>query len=351
MTTTELPLGSPRQAPAPPTCTDAPLWNVFLSRLHLPAVVVADQLGIVPFLARDAATPRLVADTFGLTHRGTEALLGVLAGLGLLRKVSGRFHPTEVAREYLMPNSPYYWGGIFVGFRSAPDRHSPEKLLQALRADPAARSARVTEDWENGRVPEGMARLITEHMHAHSFPSAVGLAQHVPVNGLHEVLDVGAGSGCFSIALALRCPEARFTLLDLPGVCEAAAEIVEQYGLRDRIGTHPANFFQDDWPVNCDAILLSNVLHDWQVERCAFLLARAFGSLKAGGRLLVHEMLLGDDGLGLAASAFSLQMAVGTLGSQFTADQLTELITSAGFVDVRYVHTFAYFWTAIAYKP
>jgi 3-hydroxy-5-methyl-1-naphthoate 3-O-methyltransferase len=332
----------------PPSCDDAVLWDLWLSRLHLPAVAVADELRLFPLLAREAATAETVAAGLGLTPRGAESLLGVLAGLGLLAKSAGRFALTAAAREYLLPDSPYYWGGVLAAFRATPDRHSPEKLLRGLREEAGRR---VSGDWANGIVPAGQARLITEYMHAHSFPSAAGLAQHVPLDGVRSLLDAGAASGCFSIALALRHPGMRFTLLDLPPVCEVAESIVRGFGLEDRIATHPANFFRDAWPRGHDAVLLSNVLHDWDAGQCRFLLGRTFESLDPGGCVLVHEMLLDDDRLGLAPSTMALQMAVGTAGTQFTRAELAALLTSAGFAGVRFIQTFAYFSTAVAWRP
>lgn len=334
-----------------PSCDDAALWDVWLSRLHLPALVVADEIGLFPLLEGEGGTPEGVAAALGFSQRGAEALLDVLTGLGFLSNISGRVHLTSAAREYLLPDRPLYWGGVFAAYRAAPDRHSPERLLRGLREEDDARRRRVSGDWEKGSVPRGQARLITEYMHAHSFPSAVGLAQHVDLDGVRELLDVGAASGCFSIALALRHPAMRFTLLDLPPVCEVADELVRQYELEDRVATFAADFFHDEWPKPYDAALLSNVLHDWDHHRCRFLLERTFDSLRPGGRVLVHEMLLGDEQPGLAPACLALQMAVGTEGTQFTAQQLERLLVSCGFADVRLSRTFGYFWTAVARRP
>jgi acetylserotonin N-methyltransferase len=334
-----------------PDGTDAALWDLWFSRLHLPAVVVADELDIVSQLDRQPATADDLADAVNLTRRGMAALLAVLTGLGFLRKDAEKFHLTAIARQYLLPASPLYWGGVFASFRAMPDRHTPEKLLQALRPPLLSGDTRVTRDWEAGKVPEGMARRITEYMHAHSFPSAIGLARHADIGSASSLLDVGAGSGCFSIALALRHPQLQCTLLDLPEICAVASDFVREFGLQDQIRAHPANFFRDAWPEGQDAVLMSNILHDWPAERCKFLLEKSASALRPGGRVLIHEMLLDEDGLGLPASSFSLQMAAGTQGAQLTAAELTDLLAAAGFTNVRIVRSFAYFSTVTADKP
>ena len=42
------------------------------------------------------------------------------------------------------------------------------------------------------------------------------------------------------------------------------------------------------------SILLSNVLHDWDVGECQALFGRCAAALSAGGRLLIHDVYLND---------------------------------------------------------
>ena len=44
-----------------------------------------------------------------------------------------------------------------------------------------------------------------------------------------------------------------------------------------------------------DTVLLSNVLHDWDVPECRQLVSRCANSLSANGRLLIHDVLLNDE--------------------------------------------------------
>jgi hypothetical protein len=43
-----------------------------------------------------------------------------------------------------------------------------------------------------------------------------------------------------------------------------------------------------------DVMLVSNVLHDWDVPECRTLLRRCAERLPRGGRLLIHDVLLND---------------------------------------------------------
>ena len=52
--------------------------------------------------------------------------------------------------------------------------------------------------------------------------------------------------------------------------------------------------FVDDPPADCDAVLLSNILHDWDVPECKKIIDNLATSLPVGGRLMIHDALLND---------------------------------------------------------
>jgi predicted nicotinamide N-methyase len=336
-----------------PTEDDRFLWDLWLARFHLPAVAAADKLEVFSCLERSPAAAAELAAELSLREDGCVALLGTLAGLGLLRRISGRYHLARVGQEYLLPSRPFYWGGVFARFRAEPSGDLTERLVTALRARGAAEDERrITLDWASGRLDAETARFITAYMHSHSFGVATGFARHTDWRGVRRLLDVGAGSGCFSVAAAMRQPELICTMLDLPAVCVHADALAHQYGLEARVTSHAANFFTDDWPRGHDAVLLSNILHDWDLATCRSLLTKAFDALPSGGRVFVHEIILGDEAEdNLATHAFSLAMLIGTQGRQLHAAELEGLLRNAGFTGLTFSPSSGHFWTAAAERP
>jgi acetylserotonin N-methyltransferase len=81
------------------------------------------------------------------------------------------------------------------------------------------------------------------------------------------------------------------------------------------------------------------------------LAARANEALPSGGRIMLHEMLLDDDGAGPATTAaFSMLMLLATQGQQFTFGEIKELLEQAGFKDIRTQHTASYYSITTGYK-
>jgi O-methyltransferase domain/Dimerisation domain len=325
----------------PPTSDDRLIWDVWLSVYHFPTLAVADALGVFPLLKEASASSEEVAEQLSLGPRATEALLGVLTSLGFLEQRRSRFHLTDVARDFLLPNSPYYWGGILELVRDIPFTCS--SLREALRKDKPI-GYEGDDIWETHELDPEQARLFTQAMHSHSFPAAVGAARHGDFTEVRRLLDVGGGSGAFCIALAQRYPEMRFTVAELPVVCTLAEEYVAHYGLQDRIDTAALDMFGDPWPSGYDAHFLSNVFHDWSREHCRLLARQSFESLPSGGRIYLHEMLLEDTRDDpLAATSFSMNMIFFTQGKQFTAGELEELLGEAGFEEIALKPTYGYY--------
>ncbi len=89
------------------------------------------------------------------------------------------------------------------------------------------------------------------------------------------LLDVGGGTGIYSIAWLLRHPELRAIVWDRPEVLKVAREMAEQYGVADRLELLAGDMFRDPVPEGADVVLFSNVLHDWDVADCWTLVSRA----------------------------------------------------------------------------
>ncbi|TMC17162.1 MAG: hypothetical protein E6J34_19050 [Chloroflexi bacterium] len=99
-----------------PTCNDRLIWEICLARYYLPALTVAEQIGLVTFLARSPSTVEEVEAGLSLGLRGAEVLLGLVSALGLLVQRQGRFHLTDEARTYMFTDPcPSNYDGVLLG--------------------------------------------------------------------------------------------------------------------------------------------------------------------------------------------------------------------------------------------
>ncbi len=352
---------SPTTLYAAPTVDDRRMWDLWLSGLHQPSIVAAEEAGIFTVLADAPATARELASRLGFDERATTVLLRLLASLRLLRVHDGRYQLAGEARTYLVKGSPWYWAPMTSVAVSEWHRTRLLEKLQQRGSDQAAgpegtplvsTEGRAADDWAAGQVSQQRAREVAARMHAHSEPAAVGAARHYDFSGVTRVLDVGGGSGCFMVAAAQAQPHLRCTVMELPAMCEAASSYIQEGDVADRVDTIAVDMFRQPWPRGYDALFFSNIWHDWNVRTCQWLAARAFDALQPGGRILLHEMLLDDDGAGpVTAASFSMLMLLATQGQQFTFAELEKILTGAGFTHIAATPTHPYYSIVTGHKP
>jgi hypothetical protein len=343
-----------------PSTDDRRIWDLWLSGMYQGAIVAADDAGVFAALAAHPATIEELAARLDFDDRATGILLRLLASLGLLVMRDERFQLTDQARQYLVRSSPFYWGHMM---RVAVSEWHRDTALTKLKTKGSAGAAgpqgtpaptgsgRPADGWAAGEIAIGQAKAIAASMHSHSLPAAIGAARNYDFTGVKRILDVGGGSGCFMIAFAQAHPKIKATILELPSMCAAAATYIEAGAVGGSVDTAAMNMFRDPWPQGYDAIFFSNIWHDWNFRTCAWLAERAYEALPRGGRVMLHEMLLDDDGAGPAATAaFSMLMLLATQGQQFTFGEIKKLLEQAGFRDIATQHTAGYYSITTGYK-
>ena len=273
-----------------PTVDDRSIWNVWLSSVWLASVLAADELGLFDCLGRGPASREELARQLALPEEGLAGVLPVLVGLELLTSHLDRFGLTEAGRLYLRHEGPLYWGEALGVMRSP----LVDLLREAMRDPAGRRHYRMAQGWTAGHVETEAATAVARLMQAQSRPAALGLAATGAFAGASRLLDVGGGSGCFALALARRHPDLRCTVMELPAMCPVVESYVAEAGLGGQVASLAVDMFTQPWPRGHDAILLSNVLHDWDLVTNARLAAAAWAALPSGGRLFVHEILLDD---------------------------------------------------------
>lgn len=332
-----------------PAVDDRPIWDIWLSMHYLPAMTAADEIGLFAALKDDALTLEALAAALKADPRALSIHAGLLAAIGLVEKRLGRYRATAVARTYLDPASPFYWGALFQGYRQSLPAH--KELMAMLRGGKGATEGRPVEEWEAGAMDVERARFVARFMHAHSVVPAMGAARTHVFDGVKRLLDVGGGSGVFAIAVAEGRPQMQATVLDITGMCVAAQDYIDEAGVKN-VDTVAVDMFREPWPTGYDALFFSNIYHDWNEDTCAELSAKAFAALPSGGRIVLHEMLMDDDGCGPATTAsFSMLMLLGTRGKQYSLEELTRILEGAGFKDVRSTPNAGYYSLVTAVKP
>jgi O-methyltransferase domain len=112
-----------------------------------------------------------------------------------------------------------------------------------------------------------------------------------PTSG--TVADIAGGIGILLGAVLQAAPGAHGILVDQPQVLERARRFLERQGVADRCTVHAGDLFAP--PPAADWYLLASVLHDWDDNHAARILAALGHSATRNTRLRIFEMLLPED--------------------------------------------------------
>ena len=130
-----------------------------------------------------------------------------------------------------------------------------------------------------------------------------------------------------------------------------AAEFGIQYGVSDRLELQEGDMFADKLPT-ADAILLSNILHDWDEPACQQLVTTCAESLDPGGRLFIHDVFLNDEHDGpLPIALYSAALFTLTEGRAYSAGEYRNWVSRAGLVPGKVEPTLIHCSVLSARKP
>ncbi|KAK6065241.1 Demethylsterigmatocystin 6-O-methyltransferase 8 [Seiridium cupressi] len=146
------------------------------------------------------------------------------------------------------------------------------------------------------------------------------------------LVDVGAGRGHDLLEFHSRFPNnGPLVLQDLPAVIESIRE------LDTAIEPMAYDFFNKQPIKGARAYFYHYILHDWSDYKCFETLKGVKTSMKPGySKLLIHEMLVPEQGAATFYAVLDLTMMTFNSGMERTRRQWEELLNSAGFDSVKF---------------
>jgi SAM-dependent methyltransferase len=269
-----------------------------------------------------------VATTLQTDPRATETFLNALAAMGFLTKQDGVFRNTPEMARYLVAGSPDYARPALM--HTVHMWKAWSTLTGAVRAGAAVAQPGVEGD------DARWTQAFIAAMHRNAETAAPALARAVGVNGVRRMLDVGGGSGAYSIAFAKESPGLRAEVLDLSAVLPIAQKHIDEAGLKGRVVTREGDLTKDDFGRDYDLILLSAICHMLSPAENQDLFRRCHRALAPGGRVVIRDFILQPDKTApRPAALFAVHMLLNTRGgSTYSEAEYRAWLESAGFREV-----------------
>ena len=256
------------------------------------ALFSALEFDLFTHIARGADTTRALAEDAGIAENRLLTLLAALKSLGLVSETGGRLVNAPATSRYLVAGAPGDFRDYVRFVNGAFGYESFRHLDEALRGE------RVFPDkgFYEGLAYEGGigGERFSSAQHTGSLGPARLMAKRVDLKDRRKLLDVGGGSGAYSIAFCAANPQLSATILDFPQTVETAKRYVREAALADRITNLAGNAVAVDWPGGHDVILMSYVWSAVGEADIAVLAKRAAAALPPGGLLLIHDFMVDD---------------------------------------------------------
>lgn len=292
-------------------------------------ILTAFELEIFTAIGDGALLSSEIAERINAKTGSTERLLNALCALGFIDKKEGRYSNTATSSRYLVKGSAQYLSRI----------GHMINLYRSWGTLTGAVKAGVSVN-EREQDPVSLSHFI-EAMHYRAKKTADELVSHIDLANVKTVLDVGGGSGIYSMAFVKAKPGLRAVVFDLPAVTVLTGKYIADNGFSDRISTMDGDYNRDNFGVGYDLVFMSAIVHINSYEENVALVKRARESLAKGGRIVIQDHIMAEDRTSPARGAiFSLNMLVNTSGGDtYTEREMREWLEKAGCTSIERVLT------------
>jgi hypothetical protein len=305
-----------------------------MMRQFQPACVLgaAAELDLFTPLARQPMDGARLAQHLHTNPRATAILLDALVALHLLDKQENRYQVPPSLKSYLTEESN---DSILPGLRHL--ANCQRRWGQLARVVHESGPARVEPSI---RGETGDLASFIGAMQNFTTPVIKDVVALVNLPPCCHLLDIGGASGNWTAGFLRFYPEAHATLFDLPEVIPIAHRYLTSLGLMPRVTLVGGNYHTDTLPGGADVTWLSAIAHQNSRAENRLLFTKIYAALKAGGILLIRDIVLDETRTAPVAGAlFAVNMLVATEGgNSYTLAEYREDLEQAGFADITLAH-------------
>jgi SAM-dependent methyltransferase len=285
------------------------------------------ELDIFTNVDESGTSGKQIAKKLQLDEHACERLLNALVSLGFLSKEGTLFYNTTESFTFMSKKSPEYLGGLM---HSNHLWNTWSNLTKVVKTGISAHPSEINE-----RGEDWLFSFINA-MHDRAKKQAPQQLGKIDLSGVKSILDIGGGSGAYSMEFISKKPEIEATVFDLPNVIPITKKFLIKEGYSDIIRTHSGDYTVEDLPKGFDLVFLSAIIHSNSLEINQDLIKKCFNSLNKNGRIVIQDWIMNNNRTQPVSGAiFAINMLVGTeSGDCFTEQEVSQMLAGAGFKNI-----------------
>ncbi len=291
-------------------------------------ILTAAELDLFTVIDGSPMSAEKIAGKYGLDQRALARLMDCLVTFGLLDKSADVY---SLANEGALFSSKHPQSGLPMLLHMSRLWESWSDLTEIVKkgAD-SERTPPKQMDMDSRRAFIGAMHVIGKNL-------SEEIAGSLDLGGYRKLLDIGGGSGTYTIAFLKNNPQLKAILFDLKDVIEMARERLSSEGFLDRAELIPGDFYADELPKGCDLALLSAIIHQNSRAQNVELFRKAYRALNPGGMLLIRDHIMNEARTWpLEGAMFAINMLANTLGGDtYTFLEVEQDLKEAGFENIK----------------
>ena len=320
---------SPSESPAAERVDTTRLQRLARAYTESAVFYAAIDLELFTHVAGGAGTIGELAPLMGTSELNAERLVTVCVAMGLLERSEGRLRNAPDCEKFMVKGSPRY-AGPWMEF-TRPEVPDWFDLTNRL-TDPTPPK---TLGMYDGLTVERARRY---HQATYSIGMGAGrrFCRQVDLSGRRKLMDLGGGSGAYSINAVQSFAGLEAVVFDLPPVTVVTGEYLEQNGVADRVSTMGGDFINDPLPTGCDVAVMASNLPIYDSANIQTVISKTFAALEPGGEMHLVGEMLEPDGVGpLDAALWGMaEVHYGSGGRAHSIPECLGYFEQAGFTNV-----------------
>ena len=308
------------------------LQNLCRSFIGSASIFAAIDLELFTAVSAGDNTTEKFAKRANISEVNADRLMTMCATAGLLSWADGRFKNAEDVERFLVKGERSYAGAWLTFIKPSWDDWG--KLTEKLKNQ---EPAKVIGGYEDMTVE--FARGYHEATASIGFGAGRRFAKQVDLSNRKKMMDLGGGSGAYSIVAAKANPGLKAIVFDLPPVAEVTKEYIAKYEIGDQVSAQGGDFTKNDFPEGCDVALMASNLPQYNREIINQVIQKAFDALLPGGEMHLIGEMLDDDRQGPTDAAIwgLFEVMSNSTGISHTRADCVSYFEKAGFTDVEVI--------------
>ena len=319
---------------AKPKVDTVRLQNMSRAFIESASMFAAIDLELFTAVENGSNTVEKFAVHADISEVNAERLMTMCATAGLISWADDHYINADDVQRFLVKDEKSYAGPWLTFTRPGWSNwgNLTEKLKNPDKATVIGSYETMTVDY---------ARTYHEATSSIGFGAGRRFNKQVDLSRRTKMMDLGGGSGAYSIVAAQNNPNLSAVVFDLPPVVVVTKDFIEKNGVADQVSTQGGDFTRNDFPQNCDVAVMASNLPQYNREIINQVIQKAFDALLPGGAMHLIGEMLDDDRKGPMDAAIwgLMEVMSNSTGLAHSRKDCVQYFKQAGFENIE-VHEF-----------